>query len=1520
MAALDIQVVVALKTSQSSITALHHLYQNMGGDSWNHAAINSTLPGRVWDFNGWQVTPDTFLYLVDPCMPDDEQVQEEMQSFMGLRCACTATSCHVTKIHISHDFSASRLVSSVAKSDRDRVRDLDYDYSSSIIRRVRPVGISDRDASTMSSNTVTVTSNTALEGSLPDSICSLTELSFLYMEAVTGTIPSCIGQMAGLEFVQMSQSGLSGTLPESLCQLQNLDVLEMSHNKLRGTLPSCLGDLKNLSVLYLGANQLTSSIPASLAGMTNLWKLSLAQNQLDGTIPPALGTMSSVMFLDLSGNKLKGNVPSELGDLADIYYIGLSNNLLSGTLPDAFDRLDSLKYVEIRGNQLTGGFPECFLKASALQALDLTHNLLQGSLPSALGKMTQMTLLSLNDNKFYGELPKEFGKLVNLKNFLIGNNEISGQMPEELGDMASLEKLHLMFNKIDGTIPASLSKLTNMNDFKIFKNKIEGSLPPSLRNWAKLQYFQIGGNAIEGSMDIFDSTTMTSLEVIDLGGNVITGQLPMDIFRLPKIKTFAAPLNCLSGFLPRCICDAVTLEHLILSSLTSGKGCREYFVSANSTTFTGFQAPENMDGVLPACLYNLPKLRTLYAAGNSFLGQLPAEISPDLLELDVSGNRLNGDLPDSFATSNLEILYINNNRLSGTLDKFQDRNSTLIASSKSFVLNATVNRLSGTIPSKFYDIAVNQLAILNGNTFQCDAQNPLPLNDPDTDQYLCGSSQFNLLFGLIVFVVVSFIALVISLWYFSYRKGKDHWVYKFVRRARYWYAVGRHTNGGHAYKITVKNVLNKKYGKDQREVQLYHTLRYSEYWESLRSIMIKTSYVMIGMLALYLSMTSKKYRSINFTYLWASTCAYLSGNESVYLLTSFWIMALFCIRFYIKQDKEKFEKFKRKHSMEKNHSERAESLRQIQSPIQEEADRLDLLVPTLRILAIMSLSVSIVSVANVMYLFVLLNYSANAIAAASLALTVFKLAWDYYILPVIFVLKPFMFGIDEKHHNKFIDTYLGGKLNVLFITNVFLNFFVPIFCIVFADPACFNGVIRAANEVKTTYSVPECTDWLVFTGGCTDEVQTDITVKIIAPFVYNHTCASSILKAFVPIYMSMQVVIGAKVFMYIFSLMYETREANEYEKEAIEEYRESRVSKYTDVIPSEVKNDLKTDLVTSEVEARFAAATETKETEEDDKKRTKKEESNSKGILSCFSKSKEEIQKELVREKAVAKFKNEHDHSIRRQIMDLINSLAPGGQLLMVRHASRILFYLNYGAEMVVDKDSQWLEIIVTIHMGNLVILFTYGILAPLLGLSIIIVIILESFTAQIILGRFIAQQSDVLSYAKNPETLYSAYNLEAKDNCVAETDEYSSRTVDVLPSVFTKALTEAVDDYDEPYGSITVLQESEIQLAMLPTFGIMYMGRRLFLISAGVVFALTINDVYFNLPDAKISYVSQLLVLLALPIYDLLMSFGKSVAVKFYPDHFAYLTRKSEDNESVTESNTSINAMTSRNPLHDTL
>lgn len=97
----------------------------------------------------------------------------------------------------------------------------------------------------------------------------------------------------------------------------------MNSNNLAGTIPSEIGNLTNLSYLNLKENNLTGIIPAEIGNLINLSHLDFRSNKFTGSIPTEISNLINLDFLDIVNNQLM-----DLSDLSLL--VNLSSLLIEG--------------------------------------------------------------------------------------------------------------------------------------------------------------------------------------------------------------------------------------------------------------------------------------------------------------------------------------------------------------------------------------------------------------------------------------------------------------------------------------------------------------------------------------------------------------------------------------------------------------------------------------------------------------------------------------------------------------------------------------------------------------------------------------------------------------------------------------------------------------------------------------------------------------------------------------------------------------------------------------------------------------------------------------------------------------------------------------------------------------------------------------------------------------------------------------------------------------------------------------
>ncbi|KAL7184145.1 hypothetical protein ACSBR2_026324 [Camellia fascicularis] len=228
----------------------------------------------------------------------------------------------------------------------------------------------------------------ALTGSLPDSMINCKNLLVVdfSQNSLMGSLPAWIFKL-GIQEVLLSGNRLSGSMDSPFSSSieyshQKLQVLDLSHNALSGNIPSAVGDFSRLLVLNLSRNSLDGGIPASIGGLKALDTLDLSENSLSGSIPLEIGGAISLKELNLEKNALAGTIPASIQNCSSLSLLILSRNNLVGPIPAAIAKLTNLQIVDLSFNKLTGTLPKQLENLPHLLSFNISHNQFQGELPA----------------------------------------------------------------------------------------------------------------------------------------------------------------------------------------------------------------------------------------------------------------------------------------------------------------------------------------------------------------------------------------------------------------------------------------------------------------------------------------------------------------------------------------------------------------------------------------------------------------------------------------------------------------------------------------------------------------------------------------------------------------------------------------------------------------------------------------------------------------------------------------------------------------------------------------------------------------------------------------------------------------------------------------------------------------------------------------------------------------------------------------------------------------------------------
>ena len=222
-----------------------------------------------------------------------------------------------------------------------------------------------------------------LKGSIPEEFSLLKELVFLDLKdnALMGTIPPLVfDSLVHLMEFNVRNNGLGGILPAAIGKWSDLALFDVSRNQQWSNhIPSEMGLLSALYWLDLSYNKFSGSLPMELSQLGLLQRLGLRGNRFNSTLPPAFGNLTTLQHLDAGQNSFSGPIAAEWQSMAALTILKLDSNNLSGVVPPQIGPpFISLKELDVTNNPLlTGAIPQqlCYI-----DSLNFTCNPDEGAL------------------------------------------------------------------------------------------------------------------------------------------------------------------------------------------------------------------------------------------------------------------------------------------------------------------------------------------------------------------------------------------------------------------------------------------------------------------------------------------------------------------------------------------------------------------------------------------------------------------------------------------------------------------------------------------------------------------------------------------------------------------------------------------------------------------------------------------------------------------------------------------------------------------------------------------------------------------------------------------------------------------------------------------------------------------------------------------------------------------------------------------------------------------------------------
>ncbi|XP_043816678.1 receptor-like protein EIX2 [Manihot esculenta] len=510
-----------------------------------------------------------------------------------------------------------------------------------------------------------------LGGEIRPSLAKLKSLKHLDLSGNNfhGKIPHFLSDLHNLHYLNVSIAGFSGAIPPNLGNLSSLQFLDVSCGGLTVENLEWLSGLLSLKHLAMNGVELSNLGGAWIEPLNKLPLLSELHLQFCG-LSGFIYSLPSVNFtslevLSLTGGFFKAKLPAWFVNISSLVSVDISYSMLTGRIPLGFGELPNLQALKLNYNiELSASCFQLFARGwKKIRVLDLSINEIHGRLPAHLGNMTSLTDFDLHFNNIEGGFPSSIGKLSNLQYIDLSLNKLTGSLPNSIGQLKNLVELRLDNYLLQGSIPYSIGNLQHLTILKLSSNNINGSLPDSIGLLSELSTVDVSLNNLTGIISEAHFHRLENLEQIILSDNSVI--LNVSSHWVPPFQViFLQMSSCHVGpSFPYWLRSQKKIEVLEFSRAGVSGSIPNWFWNMTSILAFLNVSFNSLEGHIPNP-FNITPYANVDLSSNQFKGPIPLL---NVFLLDLSSNKLIGEIPTSVGELSLDILDLSKNNLTGSI-------------------------------------------------------------------------------------------------------------------------------------------------------------------------------------------------------------------------------------------------------------------------------------------------------------------------------------------------------------------------------------------------------------------------------------------------------------------------------------------------------------------------------------------------------------------------------------------------------------------------------------------------------------------------------------------------------------------------------------------------------------------------------------------------------------------------------------------------------------------------------------